>query len=292
MNIFIMLIGLSASGKSTYARGLEARGYKVHSSDALRAEMWGDESEQKNPSAIFEELQKRIIKDLREGLNCVMDATSLSSKRRISFLKSLDKINCFKEAAVFAPPVEACIIRDGKRDRSVGIDVILRQLKQFEVPSFHEGWDEISIFERNFKNTPINPTSLMEYDQENPFHDLTLGEHICKAYEYACDHYDPFVQMAIFHHDTGKIYTKAHLNYKREKTPFAHYYGHENVSAYLYLSSNTDTLSDALVIAQLIQWHMRPKDKIFWEKFSQKIDPILKLQLEAVSICDEMGKGE
>ena len=41
--IFTMLVGLPASGKSTYAQEL-AKEYNstVFSSDALRAELWGD----------------------------------------------------------------------------------------------------------------------------------------------------------------------------------------------------------------------------------------------------------
>ena len=62
------LVGLPASGKSTYAKKLsEQYNAKIHSSDALREELFGDVdaiSKDKN-DILFEELHKRIKKDLR-----------------------------------------------------------------------------------------------------------------------------------------------------------------------------------------------------------------------------------
>ena len=42
MTEFIMLVGLPASGKSTYAEKLKEKEYHIHSSDSIREELTGD----------------------------------------------------------------------------------------------------------------------------------------------------------------------------------------------------------------------------------------------------------
>ena len=47
MQKFLMLMGISGSGKSTFAQAMAAKcNYKVFSSDALREELFGDENDQ------------------------------------------------------------------------------------------------------------------------------------------------------------------------------------------------------------------------------------------------------
>lgn len=84
MQKFLMLMGISGSGKSTYAKALEKNcGYKVFSSDVLREELFGNENDQTHNSEVFEELHRRILKALDAGENCVYDATNLNRKRRL-----------------------------------------------------------------------------------------------------------------------------------------------------------------------------------------------------------------
>lgn len=79
----IMMVGISASGKSTIAHELaEQERAKVFSSDDIREELWGDVSIQKNPQKVFNILHQRVINTLNEGKNCIYDATNLNSKRR------------------------------------------------------------------------------------------------------------------------------------------------------------------------------------------------------------------
>ena len=92
MQKFLMLMGISSSGKSTLAQTMAAKcNYKVFSSDALREELFGDENDQTHNSEVFEELHRRILKALDAGENCVYDATNLNRKRRIQFLERLKK---------------------------------------------------------------------------------------------------------------------------------------------------------------------------------------------------------
>ena len=58
MGILVYLVGLPASGKSTRCKYYEEHGFKIFSSDTIRAEIYGDESEQGNPKKVFQILHK------------------------------------------------------------------------------------------------------------------------------------------------------------------------------------------------------------------------------------------
>ena len=88
MNKFIMMVGLPGSGKSTAARELSIRENAVlHSSDDLREELFGNADSQYRNDLLFQELHKRINRDLTDGKSIVYDATNLSYKKRKTFWK-------------------------------------------------------------------------------------------------------------------------------------------------------------------------------------------------------------
>ena len=61
---FIMLVGLSASGKSSIAKQLENKGYIIHSSDKIREEILGDYTDQTQNNKVFAEMHKRTKNSL------------------------------------------------------------------------------------------------------------------------------------------------------------------------------------------------------------------------------------
>ena len=62
---FIMMIGPSASGKSTFANNLSKyRGWRVISSDGLRKELYGDEAIQGDNKVLFSQIHKMILEML------------------------------------------------------------------------------------------------------------------------------------------------------------------------------------------------------------------------------------
>ena len=72
-----MMVGLPASGKSTFAESLvltESNNnskYVVHSSDKLREELYGNASIQGDNNKLFSELHRRIKDDLRKGISAI-----------------------------------------------------------------------------------------------------------------------------------------------------------------------------------------------------------------------------
>lgn len=261
----IMLVGLPASGKSTIAKDLsDEYNANIHSSDKLRKELYGDENTQENNNNLFSKLHKRIKEDLRSGNSVIYDATNISYKKRIGFLREFKKIECEKICIVMATPYHECLKRNQKRERQVPEYVIKKMYMNWNTPYWYEGWDDIQI---KYTHNPY--LQLLEFwyqnrafDQQNKHHTLSLGEH-CAICEYNLRNLEvkPVICEAALLHDCGKPFTKTFNNMKGYITEDAHYYQHHCVGSYdsLFYISNEDKLERAI----LIQWHMQP---YFWEK--------------------------
>lgn len=274
MTEFIMLVGLPASGKSTYAAKLKEQGYHIHSSDAIREELTGDENAQDKNTDVFATLHKRVKDDVSNGISCVYDATNMSMKRRKAFLDEIKKYNCHKKCVLFVIPVEVCKERNKNRERKVPEEVFDKMLKQFNVPMRYEGWDEIKIVvdeEYNYDEEYVKLRQSAEiFEQDNSHHRYSLMKHMTKSANYFLYHFIDAVSCfqfenlstALYNHDIGKLITKTFINQKGETTDEAHYYGHDHAGAYLFLCGFSQDLIEStdriLYIASLIDWHMHP----------------------------------
>ena len=90
----IYMVGVAGSGKSTIAMRFASHMKEevvLLSSDAIRGEIYGDENCQKNPGRVFDIMHQRTVDALSQGISVIYDATNLSCKRRMNFLKSLQK---------------------------------------------------------------------------------------------------------------------------------------------------------------------------------------------------------
>ena len=259
---FTMLVGLPYSGKSTYAAQIRAKyDYSIHSSDAIRAELFGDVQDQEHNSKVFDVLHRRLRDDLRAGKNVIYDATNLSYKRRINTLEQLSRLDCRKLCVFMATPIEEIVERSKHRDRVVPYDVLERMYKSIWIPNVYEGWDEISIvYPAGFKtrSTYDLMALLCSIPHDNPHHTFTIGDHCLAAQRSVLNMAECTLEleMAALLHDIGKPFTKSFFNGKGEPSEVAHYYEHHHVSAYdslFYLPEDIDRLH----VASVIQWHMR-----------------------------------
>lgn len=263
---FIMMIGLPASGKSYKAEKLsKLYNANIHSSDKLRLELFGDENTQDKNEIIFLELHKRIKADLSINKSVIYDATNISYKRRMNFLSEIKKYNCNKVAIVLATPYDECIKRNQNRNRTTPEYVIKKMYMNWNTPYWYEGWDfiEIDCGEFNNKSYPVHIIEkYINYNQDSIYHELTLGKHLEKTWEYVCKNGgDLPLRIAALLHDCGKPFTKTFMNSKGDLTENAHYYQHHCVGAYDSLFYKT--IDNPLDHAILIQWHMQP---YFWVK--------------------------
>ena len=267
-----MLVGLPASGKSTYAQELaEKYNANIHASDEIRKELSGDINNQNVNDLVFQTLHKRVKDDLSNGKSCIYDATNISYKRRMAFLNELNKIPCKKVCIVMATPYEECIKQNNTRERKVPAEVIEKMYRNFDIPYWYEGWDDIEIYYAKDSMSYYGwikdwLKSVMKYNQDNSHHTLTLGEHCNKTWQNVCDYNNAFplrmdVRIAGMLHDCGKPFCKTFTNGKGEITEQAHYYDHERVGSYNTLFYTM--FAKPLDVAVLIRWHMQP---YFWEK--------------------------
>lgn len=159
MNILkaIMLVGLPASGKSTFSKNFSTE--QVFSSDQIREDLFGDANCQDNPVLVFNTLYQRMrnyicstVKNTttdNRTITVVFDATNLKRNNRKRFIKEIKEVanqcnlipNC--SCFVFNTPVEICLIRNRQRDRIVPDDVIVNMNKNFQFPTKDEGFSEI-----------------------------------------------------------------------------------------------------------------------------------------------------
>lgn len=288
----VMLIGLPASGKSTLANQYKVLNYNIYSSDAIREELGGSETNQNINQLVFTTLHKRIKADLAAGISCVYDATNISYKRRMAFLRDLNVI-CFKKAIVVATPYEVCLLQNQKRERKVPEFVIERMYRNFDMPYYYEGWHEIAIHYnmpeyRWLYNTPQRfIEDVYDFDQQNKYHSETLGRHC----ELAADYVTTYVQAkqimgsrasvlldAALLHDNGKPFCQTFMDMKGALCESAHYYDHEHVGSYNSLFYDT-VLTDRLYLAVLIRWHMQmhfiDKQPHTQEKYKKLFGPSL-----------------
>ena len=262
MKRFIMMIGPSASGKSTFANELVG---KVISSDKLREELYGDEAIQGDNKFLFSQLHKMILESFRENESVIFDATNLSRKNRVALLEKIPPdIN--KETIVVVTPFEKIYENNKNRARKVPEKVIWRQLRQFEMPVYEEGFDGIIIYHPFGRMYSVLESLKMmkDFKQDNPNHSLDLLNHCAST----CGNLllkemdlDLNLLSAAMFHDIGKVFTKTFKNMKGEETDIAHYYSHNNVGSYFSLLiefGSTMRNKDKIEIAQLICYHMQP----------------------------------
>lgn len=127
----LMLVGLPGSGKSSLSEAYREKGWRIHSSDQLRLELYGSEEVQGNSAEIFQTLENRAAKDLQAGFDCVLDATNLGRKRRMNLLRRFSAIGCRKHCMVVLAEPEVCRQRNQSRDRKVPEEAMDKMLRAF-----------------------------------------------------------------------------------------------------------------------------------------------------------------
>ena len=128
----VVLIGVSGSGKSSFARKHFLRP-EIISSDECRALVSNDENDQTATKDAFELLHYIAGKRLKNGLLTVIDATSVQRDARKSLVELARTYHCLPVAIALDVPEKICRERNETRpDRNFGDHVIRNQSQQLK----------------------------------------------------------------------------------------------------------------------------------------------------------------
>ena len=271
-----VLVGLPASGKSTYAKN------KVKESDYTFTHLTSDGIREEfdyniSNSEVFNLMESRMFFCMTKGLSIIYDATNLNAKRRRSLVNKIKgfaknhrdsmrvEINC----RLFLQPMDILYERNEKRTGRACVPeyVIERMFKQFQIPMKWEGFNNIIVDSSSEGDElPIEDICIMK--QDNPYHSYDLGEHLAVANNYAIVHqYSYCVVAAALYHDVGKLMVK-----EFDEQGVAHYYNHENTGAYMlalhFLKHNVLDNERYWYIVELVNYHMRP---YVWQKSAKAV---------------------
>lgn len=144
--ILAVMIGISGSGKSTYANGLKTSlKADLVETDAIREELTGDASDQSQNYRVFQVAKKRVNDLLSQGKNAIIDATSVSVRDRKDWIQIGRYNNAEVRAYFIDTPIDVCKSQNRKRQRRVPDEVIDRQASRLESPTKAEGFDTVTV---------------------------------------------------------------------------------------------------------------------------------------------------
>ena len=139
MSVIITLVGIPASGKSTFAEKYRKKGYVIASTDEARKTLYGDETIQGNIKDVLRVVYGIVEDAVKNHKNVVVDSTALTPGERMRILKFPAR----HIAVCFDTPIEECLCRNRKRERHVLERIIFRMYERMIYPSEEEGFEKV-----------------------------------------------------------------------------------------------------------------------------------------------------
>lgn len=165
MSKLLVLKGLPASGKSTYAKELVNKGWKRVNKDDMRMMIDGSKWSRNNEKNIFTLEKDLALFMLDSGFNVVVDDTNFAHEK--AWKEVADNIKAEFEVKFFDVPVMECVERDSKRgDKSVGAKVIFRMYDQYlrpKPPEWSNNKQNCYVFDVDGTLAKMNGRSPYDY---------------------------------------------------------------------------------------------------------------------------------
>jgi predicted kinase len=139
----VLAIGLPGSGKTTW---FKRRGVTPLSSDMLRSILFDDITEQRYQGLVFSTLRSLLRARLIAKMPWnYVDATNLSAHERRQWIKMAKSFGYEAQAVFFDVPLEVCMERNSRRERTVSDEVMRKMAERLRPPSFKEGFSKITM---------------------------------------------------------------------------------------------------------------------------------------------------
>jgi predicted kinase len=139
----VLTIGLPGSGKTTW---FKRRGVTPLSSDMLRSILFDDITEQRYQGLVFSTLRSLLRARLIAKMPWnYVDATNLSPHERRQWIKMAKSFGYDVQAVFFDVPLEICMERNRKRERTVSDEVMQKMAERLRPPNFKEGFSKIIV---------------------------------------------------------------------------------------------------------------------------------------------------
>ena len=155
----VVLVGLPASGKSTWLR---EKGLFALSSDAVRELLTGDTADQSINRLVFQTLRQLATARVRAGaeVTCI-DSTALTPWERRCWIRFGELHDCAVEALFFDVPLSECKRRNALRPRVVPEHVLDRMAARLVPPSMSEGFTRVSTIVGTPTTSPPAPAPAL-----------------------------------------------------------------------------------------------------------------------------------